>query len=393
MKTIKNVSLFLLLLMAVVTASGQGIVFEHGTWAEVKAKSIAMDKPIFVDCFTDWCGPCKWMAANTFTNEGVAEYFNENFICYKLDMEKGEGKDFADRHKIRAYPTLCFVNGEDEMLFRKAGALDAEAFVKLGAQALDPEQQIPTLLKKYADGNREPAFVQQYILILHASGMEYYPPLKQYREAGNLKGAKLLEKGNFDIFSAIFQKVDSEEFLYFRDNHAKFVATFGDMAEYKLSNCYNAAIRRAVNAEDEDAYKNMLTSLEEANLPRSKELIAMCKMNYALMTKDWEAYAPAAVDYMALLEEPNWRMLNSTAWTFFEHVTDESYLKFACAWAKHSTELEKNSYNMDTHAMLLYKCGKYEEAIPVAEEAIALAEKEGTDLKETKEALAEMKKK
>ncbi|MDZ7846006.1 MAG: thioredoxin family protein [Owenweeksia sp.] len=45
-------------------------------------------KPIFMDCYTTWCGPCKWMSANIFTQQEVGDYYNENYVCVKFDMEK-----------------------------------------------------------------------------------------------------------------------------------------------------------------------------------------------------------------------------------------------------------------------------------------------------------------
>ena len=52
-------------------AQAQGIVFEKGQWADILKKAADQNKPIFVDAYTTWCGPCKWMAKNTFTDEKV----------------------------------------------------------------------------------------------------------------------------------------------------------------------------------------------------------------------------------------------------------------------------------------------------------------------------------
>jgi thiol:disulfide interchange protein len=117
-------------------AMGQGIEFFHGTWAEALAKSRAEGKPIFVDAYTDWCGPCKWMSANIFTKPEVGAYFNSNFINVKLDMEKGEGPTFARNYKVMAYPTLLFMDSVGNVKLRQQGAPQtADVLIGLGKTA------------------------------------------------------------------------------------------------------------------------------------------------------------------------------------------------------------------------------------------------------------------
>jgi thioredoxin-related protein len=51
-------------------------------------------KPIMVDVYTQWCGPCKMMSKNTFGNEKIAKYLNENFYCVKFDAESFDSVAF-----------------------------------------------------------------------------------------------------------------------------------------------------------------------------------------------------------------------------------------------------------------------------------------------------------
>lgn len=62
------------------------------SWNEAAALASTEENPkkIFVDIYTDWCGWCKKMDKDTFQNEEVAAYMEENFYMVKLD---GEGKE------------------------------------------------------------------------------------------------------------------------------------------------------------------------------------------------------------------------------------------------------------------------------------------------------------
>lgn len=102
--------------------STEGIQFFEGTWAEALKKAESEKKLVFLDAYASWCGPCKLMAKNTFTDEEVGEFFNKNFVNMKLDMEKStEGPRLSRKFGLRAYPTLYFVNGSESVVFQTLG--------------------------------------------------------------------------------------------------------------------------------------------------------------------------------------------------------------------------------------------------------------------------------
>lgn len=110
----------------------EGIEFFHGTINEAKAKARQEGKLIFVDAYTTWCGPCRWMAANTFTDPDVGAFFNEHFVNMKLDMERGEGREFGQQYRVMAYPTLLFLDHTGTVKHRAMGAKKSGDFLKLG---------------------------------------------------------------------------------------------------------------------------------------------------------------------------------------------------------------------------------------------------------------------
>ena len=83
-----------------VDAQNRSIVFREGNWEKILKQAKKEKKLIFVDCYTSWCGPCKMLAKNVFTQDKVADFYNTEFVCVKMDMEKGEGppKSMKYRH-------------------------------------------------------------------------------------------------------------------------------------------------------------------------------------------------------------------------------------------------------------------------------------------------------
>lgn len=64
------------------------------TFAEAVELQKKNPKPIMVDVYTSWCGPCKMMSANTFGNEIIAKYLNANFYSVKFNAETFDSVTF-----------------------------------------------------------------------------------------------------------------------------------------------------------------------------------------------------------------------------------------------------------------------------------------------------------
>ena len=101
--------------------SPEGINFQDISFEEALKKAKKEKKLIFVDAYAVWCGPCKWMNANTFKEKEVGEVFNKKFINLKIDMEKGEGPELARKYNVRQYPTLFLIDGDGQVKKRIIG--------------------------------------------------------------------------------------------------------------------------------------------------------------------------------------------------------------------------------------------------------------------------------
>ena len=90
----------------------QGVDFKELTMQEALALAGKEKKMIFIDFYTTWCGPCKMMSSEVFTQEQVGTYFNRVFVNMKVDAEKGEGVELAKKYQVRAYPTFVVLRAD-----------------------------------------------------------------------------------------------------------------------------------------------------------------------------------------------------------------------------------------------------------------------------------------
>jgi len=140
----------------------QSVAFEESNWQAVLKKAKTTGKPIFVDTYASWCEPCKWMDQHVFAESSVGDFLNQNYISYKLNVERGEGLDFAQRYRVTSYPTLLYFDNEGQLVHRIIGAQDAPKLIQESKAALDPDQQIYTLQERYEKGDRDPDFLARY---------------------------------------------------------------------------------------------------------------------------------------------------------------------------------------------------------------------------------------
>ncbi len=119
------------------TKNKQSVYFENSeTLTPLLDQAAEEGKIVFLDFYTDWCLPCKLMDEDVFTDPGVADYFNDNFINYKVNAEKGNGVNLRVVFNVGVYPTLIFVDSRGRELVRREGAAYPTDLMALGNEAL-----------------------------------------------------------------------------------------------------------------------------------------------------------------------------------------------------------------------------------------------------------------
>lgn len=194
----RKIIVLLVALFAVSATYGQGIEFQGKSYDEVLKMAKKQKKLIFVDIFTSWCGPCKHMSANIFTQEKAGTFYNAHFLNIKLDAEKSDdGKKVASKFGVNAYPTFLFINGDGELVYRFLGGRTVDQFVDEGQKALNAFAAKPLLekyAKKYAKGKRDKEFLVEYFELKDKAGLDCSDVLMDY--FAQLKDEELVDTLN-----------------------------------------------------------------------------------------------------------------------------------------------------------------------------------------------------
>jgi len=387
-----KLSAFLMLAICFVTfnATAQdkqsGLQFSEATWDEVRTEARETGKPIFVDAFATWCGPCKKMARDVFPQKAVGKFMNENYLSLKLDMEKGEGLEFASTYSVTAYPTLLFFDSDGALQHRVTGYLEVDEFLEDAKTATDPTKALIGLKNKYDNGKRDKATVMNYAFALRKANMPFTDVTKEY--ISKLKSEDLNDKSIQQFILAFADIVNSKSFKLLTENKNKFVNSFG---EEKVNEVINRSAIRSVSlaASNEQGITmpQIKKVLKAHGGDKAKNLTNYAYMGYNQMQQNWNAYAKYANKYITTLSERNSSTLNNVAWAFFENVDNPKMLAKAVGWAKESVDLDCQYYNCDTYAALLYKIKDYNNAKMAAEKAIEQAKAGGDGYDETQNLL------
>jgi thiol-disulfide isomerase/thioredoxin len=147
-------------------ASAQ-IEFFHGTLDEALAKGAQEGKPVFVDVYAKWCGPCKQMAATAFVDNDVSVFYNSNYVSLKLDGETEHGRTVMNKYQITAYPTLLYFNKDGALVKKEVGGQSAGSLLKIGKLVQDPTNDpVKQVLSVYSKSKKNQDDLSKVIDVL-----------------------------------------------------------------------------------------------------------------------------------------------------------------------------------------------------------------------------------
>ena len=162
-----------LLILLLVTFSTIVAQDDKINWLSIEEVEVLQQKEprkVLMDVYTTWCGPCKMMMRNTFTNKDVINYVNKNFYAVKFDAESGDDvtfkgtsyknpsynpnarrkspHQFAQALGISSYPTIIYMDEEMNIIapikgYQTPGQI--ELYLRLFAEIFKSQFLIPEI--------------------------------------------------------------------------------------------------------------------------------------------------------------------------------------------------------------------------------------------------------
>lgn len=123
----------ILVLFLLFTITSPGFSSEKINWLssydQALGESEHSGKPVFVDCFADWCVWCHILDDEVYSNPKVIRFL-QNYIPLRIDIEdQKEGTRLAEQFRIEGLPLLLVIDSNGKLLNRISGFLDADALI------------------------------------------------------------------------------------------------------------------------------------------------------------------------------------------------------------------------------------------------------------------------
>ena len=389
----KNIILAFSLLFSLSVFAQDGIHFEQSSFKEILAKAKKEKKLVFLDAMASWCGPCKMMDKNVFSQKSVGDYYNATFINAKIDMEKGEGLEIARKYEVRSYPTYLFIDGDGQLITRNLGYMPENTFLEVGQEAQANIGVGETMKAKFEKGEKDPEFLVKIIQTYANSDFD----LAKRASERYFKNKKTKEYTKEEVGYLIYfiKDVKDENYKYFVTDKAEIIKLVPEQSytdfgnQIKMSKIMEDAIDEKSKSIKEAQFLAQATPLIGAEAA-SKSLDQL-KINYYEISDNFPLYEKTALKYYQNPETfPATEMLKA-AWIFSEKATNKESLKTAATWAEKIVMQGETAENTYILAMLYFKSGKKDEAKIYANYSAQLAKTSGKDASMAEKLLTQIK--
>ena len=205
-----------------------GIKFEESSFEEALKKAKDQGKLLFMDCYTTWCGPCKMMSNQVFKQKFIGDFFNQNLVSLKMDMEKGEGIDLQKKFDVNAFPTMFLLNGDGNIIYKILGGRDPRAFMEAIQRGMKQSTPYYILKSKYETGDRSVKLMADYFQTMSDAGelKNVDGEVKSY--LATLKAPESYSVSAWALYDNFVNRVSDAEFKFLVNNRKEFAKQVGD---------------------------------------------------------------------------------------------------------------------------------------------------------------------
>jgi len=121
--------LILIAIFALAPASALNAEINWNSYDSGMKKIADENQKGFLHFYTDWCTYCKKMNQETFTDESVITYLNQNFVPIRVNAQ--QQRKVAKKYGVSRFPNNWFISEDKSEIGQQPGFIPADALLKM----------------------------------------------------------------------------------------------------------------------------------------------------------------------------------------------------------------------------------------------------------------------
>lgn len=259
-----SIVLLLLVLIAPLTMKAQVEFIEVETLEQMQAaQKKASDGMLmlFVDVYATWCGPCKMMDSEVYTDPAVTDYMNTHYLSVRMDGESDFGRIYASEQALEGYPSMFIFSDDGERVSKIVGYTAAEELVTDLRSIREGYTKLRTYRSLYQNGKLEDEGFADYITVVRDMGnAEEAERLSSEYMEQLMEGRPKLSDDDIRVV-AFYMDMDDTWWKEFSTDVDRLRRVLGDDYMLAMEKIYNNTLVKAIEEERIDLISLMANEL------------------------------------------------------------------------------------------------------------------------------------
>lgn len=102
------------------------MVARQGEYQAALERSRQTGKPVVLDFYADWCGPCRWMQVNTWKDPRVVRAM-QNFVLMPVNVD--QNRELSQMFRVEGIPYVVVISPDGKIIRSQTGAVPPDALV------------------------------------------------------------------------------------------------------------------------------------------------------------------------------------------------------------------------------------------------------------------------
>ncbi|MFW5820780.1 MAG: thioredoxin family protein [Bacteroidota bacterium] len=348
-------------------------ILKEEDWNAAMEDARTGDKLVFLDIYATWCGPCKYLENNVYTDKALGEYYNENYINLKMDGESPFGAKMAHEYALTAYPTMYFLQPDEQIITMLVGVREANPLNSLGKTISENAERLIYYEENFNQGNLNANELKNYQQLL--------VKIEQTELANEVANRIIPSLTEEDILSPDFKNVvinsstdmDGKVFSVVSENRDKLSETWSAQEIDQLySNIFNATLSKAISGKNEELLERIIDEFLPVYMGENSEQLSQGKFAtrklYFANTLNWETFEELVNKEFEEKHPGDDTFLYRQAYEVAnEYNQSPEALSMAVTWMEKANKINASFENLVLTAFFYGMKGNYEQAAEIVE--------------------------